>query len=89
MKQDRAYYRAQRRAGAKFGFAIHLFAYVAVNLLLVVINLSVTPRIWWFKWPLLGWGIGLFFHWLAVLWGPGFRQRLVERELDRNQDRDF
>jgi hypothetical protein len=46
--------------------AVHLFAYLAVNALLIAINLLVTPGTIWFPWPLLGWGIGLAIHaWLV------------------------
>jgi len=48
------------------GFAVHLFAYVAVIVLLLVINLTVTPNRWWFYWVALGWGAGIALHaWLA------------------------
>jgi hypothetical protein len=48
------------------GFAVHLFAYVAVILLLLFVNLTVTPNVWWFYWVALGWGAGLAFHaWCA------------------------
>jgi len=47
------------------GFAVHLFAYAAVIVLLVV-NLTVTPNRWWFYWVALGWGAGIALHaWLA------------------------
>jgi hypothetical protein len=36
------------------GFAVHLFAYVAVILLLFIVNLSVTPKVWWFWWRSAG-----------------------------------
>jgi len=29
---------------------VHLFAYLAVVLLLFFVNLTVTPRVWWFYW---------------------------------------
>lgn len=50
------------------GFRWHLQAYVAVNLLLVAIWLltdgpDVHP---WPVYPVLGWGIGLYFHWTHV-----------------------
>jgi uncharacterized membrane protein len=48
------------------GFQIHLAAYVAVNLLLIAINLLTTPTVLWFFWPLLGWGIGILAHGAAV-----------------------
>ena len=40
-------------------FTVHLFAYVAVVLLLFFVNLTVTPKVWWFYWVALGWGAGL------------------------------
>ena len=85
MGHDEANVRARRRAGAKLGFYIHLVAYIAVNLLLVVINFSTTPQYLWFKWPLLGWGIGLFSHWFAVFVGSKVMQHLVERELEKDR----
>jgi hypothetical protein len=84
MKRDRASRRAYRRAGVKLGFYIHLAAYIAVNLLLVVVNFSTNPENLWFKWPLLGWGIGLFAHWFATFVGPKLMQRLFERELEKD-----
>jgi 2TM domain-containing protein len=47
-------------------FNVHLFAYVAVVLLLLFVNLTVTPKVWWFYWVALGWGAGLIPHaWCA------------------------
>jgi len=49
------------------GFTVHLFAYVAVIVLLFVVNLTVTPNKWWFYWVALGWGAGIALHaWLAL-----------------------
>ena len=74
IKHDEAQKRAYRRAGAKLGFYYHLVAFVTFNLLLVFINFATSPQYLWFKWPLLGWGIGLFFHWFAVFLGPRLMQ---------------
>jgi hypothetical protein len=43
-------------------FAVHLFAYVATVLILLYVNLTVTPKVWWFYWVALGWGAGVAFH---------------------------
>lgn len=83
MKDDRTSRRAYRRAGAKLGFYIHLTAYIAVNLLLVVINYSTNSHKLWFLWALSGWGIGLFAHWFAIFVGPRLMRRLFERELEK------
>jgi len=42
-------------------FREHLWAYLIINAALLLINLF-SPGPWWFQWPLLGWGIGLAFH---------------------------
>jgi hypothetical protein len=49
-----------------YGFRIHLITYVAVNALLLAINLVTSPDKLWFYWPLLGWGIGILGHAYAV-----------------------
>ncbi len=54
--------RAQTRSEAKSDFYRHLAVYIAVNLLLVVINLVTSPDYFWAIWPLLGWGIGVGIH---------------------------
>jgi len=54
--------RKTRRRGRIFidrkarAFAVHLFAYVAVVLVLLFVNVTVTPKVWWFYWVALGWG---------------------------------
>lgn len=49
-------------ARRKVGLYIHTAVYVAVNVLLITINLSTATGRLWFQWPLLGWGIGLLAH---------------------------
>ncbi len=88
MKRDTASRRAYRRAGIKLGFYAHLTAYVTVNLFLVAVNFSTNPENLWFKWPLLGWGIGLFAHWFVTFVGPTLMNRLVERELEKDHQDD-
>ncbi len=73
---------ARRRAGMKFGFLVHLTVFIAVNVLLFVINQRTTPGFSWFAFPLGGWAIGLGMHGLAVyLSGSGLRKRMVDDEL--------
>jgi len=89
MDNQEAYQRAKRRVEAKIGFYIHLAVYVGVNILLIVINLSTSPQYIWFKWPLLGWGIGLFFHGMSifVFSGKTFRgmkEKMIEKEMKRD-----
>ena len=65
---------ARDRVAAKLSFFVHLAVYIAVNLLVVAVNLLATPGHLWFYWPMLGWGIGVVFHGVVVLsfvkWRP-------------------
>jgi hypothetical protein len=56
---------ARRHVAALKGFYIHLGAYILINAILIAIN-AFSPGRWWVQWPLIGWGIGLVGHGLAV-----------------------
>ena len=91
MSNDQTYRNARRTVEAKLGFLIHLSVYVIVNILLVAINLMTFPRYLWFIWALLGWGVGLFCHGFAVFVlgeGSPIKQRLIEKEVKKQESRD-
>lgn len=69
------------------GFAVHLFVYMAVNALLIAINLIVTPDSLWFYWPLLGWGAGLAAH--AFLAYLAVTRRAGERYPTKQQPQEI
>jgi hypothetical protein len=76
--------RAKKVVRAKMAFYIHLTAYVVVSALLVAVNLATAPGHLWFKWPLLGWGVGVIAHALvtfALARGPGIARRMIEKEM--------
>lgn len=75
---------ARRRAKAKLGWYSHATVYLAVNLGLIALSVANGQR--WAIFPLLGWGLGLLFHGIAVwLLQPGgsLLERLVQRERAR------
>ena len=86
--EEDALRRARRRAAAEAGFYGHVMSYLGVIAFLALINLF-TTRYPWFLWPALGWGIGLFSHWMAVFGQRTLRERFfdpaVERELRRER----
>ncbi len=86
--EEEALRRARRRAAAEAGFYAHLMSYLGVIAFLALINLF-TTRYPWFIWPALGWGIGIFSHWMAVFGSHILRERYfdpaVERELRRER----
>lgn len=81
--------RARRRAAAEVGFYAHLQSYLGVIAFLALINVFTT---WypWFLWPALGWGIGLFAHYMAVFGSRRLKERYfdpaVEREVQREKE---
>ena len=48
------------------GFKSHLFAFMAINGFLVILNLIVSPGYFWAIFPMLGWGLGLLLHGIKV-----------------------
>ena len=86
MEKEEAYQKAKKRVEAKIGFYIHLAVYLGVNILLIIINLMTSSQYLWFKWPLIGWGIGVFFHALAVFAftkGSSIKERMIEKEMEK------
>jgi hypothetical protein len=88
MENQEPYQRAKKRVQAKIGFYIHLAVYVGVNILLIIVNLATSPQYLWFRWPLLGWSIGLFFHGMSIYVFSGgkfkeIKEKMTEEEMKR------
>jgi len=68
-------------------FYAHLWSYIIVNAAILLIDIF-TPGGWWFQWALLGWGIGLAFHFRDAFF-PSEEQieRGARRELARSRKR--
>lgn len=91
VEYNEAYKHAARRVKAKMGFYGHLTSYVIVNGMLIVLYLLTsiaagTLYYPWFIWVMLGWGIGLAFHYMGVfIFGdkdsPLGRQQMIEAEM--------
>ena len=64
--QTKDYERARARAEANYGFFVHAVVFVAVMVLLVIINLLTSSGTLWFIWPLLGWGLAVALHGAGV-----------------------
>lgn len=83
---------AQKRASFKY----HVLIYFIINLLLwtmwyIQLRNNTTPyferdMIPWPVWPMIGWGIGLIFHYLSVYTG---RNKLAEKEYDKLKNNQF
>jgi hypothetical protein len=83
--------KARKRVKAKKGFYQHLMAYAIVNTFLLALNIFVSPGYLWFVFPMLGWGMGLAFHYVDVFGIPGFdilSKEWEERELEKELKND-
>ena len=88
MEHSEAYQSAKKRVEAKMSFYTHFTVYVAVILLLVVINLLSSPGTIWFHWPMMGWGIAVVIHGIAVFVLPGrytVTEEMIQKELNKSQ----
>ncbi len=83
---DTDYNKAKKNVEIKISFFIHLVIYILVNGLLIIINLNTKPDILWFKWPLIGWGIGLIMHGIVAFVSLGFnnvKEKMIEKEIKK------
>ena len=85
MKNQESQQTARKSAKAKVEFRIHMINYIVINTLLAIINLTLTPGYIWFKWPLLGWGIGIILHALNVYYSgnKSIKERMIEKEMKK------
>jgi 2TM domain len=80
--------KAARRVEVITGFYIHLLVFVIVIVALLLTNWLASPELWWVQWPLLGWGIGVAAHALAVFGRlPTFVTRWQLRKIKELKER--
>ena len=92
-EERQRYQRAWARVQALKGFYIHALAFVLVNVALLGVN-ALVGGVWWFYWPLIGWGIGLGAHALGVFgfgrggpWGRDWEERKTREMMDKERER--
>ena len=85
MSEEEIYEQAIKRVEAKRGFYRHLFVYVLVNTILVLVWAFAAGRGYpWFWWVIGGWGIGLAVNFVEVfVWPKGSDQTAIEKEADK------
>ena len=91
-EEQQRYEQTHARVQAIKGFYIHTTAFVVINIGLLAINAGV-GGVWWFYWPLIGWGIGLGLHALAVFgfsgggpWGRQWEEQKIREMMDKERE---
>jgi hypothetical protein len=86
------YERAHARVQAIKGLYVHATAFVVVNVALLTLN-ALVGGVWWFYWPLIGWGLGLGLHAFGVVgfgggpWGREWEERKIQEMVDEERRR--
>ena len=88
MSENELYKRAEKRADEKIGFYRHLYSFIAVNILFIIMNVIFSPNEWWFYWITVFWGIGLIIHFLKVFvffekFDDKYRDKMTEKEMEK------
>lgn len=90
---DIEYRKAKKRVQAKKGFYSHFGIYAIMGIFFFTLNMLTSPATYWWYWPMLGWGIGIASHYIAVFGIPGlpftskeWEEKEIEKELGYSPD---
>jgi hypothetical protein len=89
--QEERYFKAQKRVKAIKGFYTHLTIYCLIIPVIIYVNLTHEPHFHWFWFSTLGWGTGLFFHWLRVFgfnllgFGKDWEEKKIKEYMNENK----
>jgi hypothetical protein len=87
---DEVYAAARRRVRRRMGFYRHLWTFVTVMALLLIIDIITGVDEFWVQWVALVWGIVLAVHFLNVfvfdsILGREAERRMIEREVRKRE----
>lgn len=60
-------FREWQRVDERQIFFTHLVAYIVFNMFFIYLNLTKTPTIIWFVYPLGAWGCGVALHYISAI----------------------
>lgn len=63
-----------------------MFVYLITIPIIIYVNLVFDPGFHWFWFSVLGWGVGILFHWLGVF---GFNKLGLGKEWEERKIRDY
>ena len=92
--KEQLFLKAEKKVKEIKGFYIHLFIYIIVIPIIILVNLKFSPGYHWFWYSVLGWGFGIFMHWFAVFGfevfglGSNWEKRKIEEIMDKYKSKN-
>ncbi|MDI5887843.1 2TM domain-containing protein [Flavobacterium sp. LB2P84] len=91
-QNEERYFKAKKQVEEIKSFYGNLIAYIVINIGLMILNLVTSPNHLWFFWPLIGWGLGVFFHGLKAFnfspfLGRDWEQQKIKEFMDKENER--
>ena len=84
MSEENLYSLAEKRVDEKIGFYRHLYSFIVVNVILLIINVLFFKGEWWFYWVTFFWGIGLVSHFIKTfIVFDKFNEKHRENEMEK------
>ena len=89
INKESKFLRAKEKVKELKEFYTHCIVYICVISFLVILNLLVSPGYLWFIFPMIGWGIGVFFHGVSVfktefLFGKKWEEQKIKEYMDKS-----
>lgn len=92
---NQKYKEARKRVKSKKEFYEHLTVFAVMSVFFFLLNALTAFGNWWFYWPILGWGIGVLFHYFEVFGFPGipdmseeWEEQQIKEEMKRLEQRN-
>ena len=84
------YIEAEKRVKKKKEFFEHFTTFLVMSVFFFLLNMVTSFGHWWFMWPIIGWGIGVFFHYMSVFGLPGigpitneWEKKAIQEEIEK------
>jgi hypothetical protein len=77
------YKEARKKVKSKKEFYEHVTVFAVMGVFFFLLNALTAFGNWWFYWPIMGWGIGVLFHYFEVFGFPGIPE--MSEEWEENQ----
>ena len=80
--EGQRYLRAKKSVEKVKEVYIHITVFVFTMPIIIITNLKFVPQLHYFWFALLGWGLGVFLHWLLVI---GFKSSFLGKDWENRK----